>query len=125
MNEFRSSTSVRSAIARRAGTRPRLDSGPVVALERMWKDKGGGRWDHIEEYNREAGIGNRPWLCRLRMVDRAGKIAASRDAWREWRAALALLAGHFRSAPHALARWTVTESLPEAEPWLVETVKGD
>lgn len=102
----------------RRGTRPALDGGPVVALERMWKDRGDGRHDHIEEYNAKAGIGNRAWLCRLRLVDRADEINTSRAAWLEWRGAVALLVGHFRSAPHELTRWRVSESLPLAEPWL-------
>lgn len=101
----------------RAGTVPVLDGGPVVGLERIWKDKGDGRWDHVEEYNGSAGIGNRAWLCRLRKVDRAGAIGDSREAWREWRGAVAMLAGHFRSAPQELKRWAVTAALPLAEPW--------
>ena len=101
----------------RAGTRPALADGPVVALERMWKDRGDGRWDHIEEYNAGYRGGKVPWLCRLRMVDRASAISDSRAAWREWQGALATLAGHFRSAPQELKRWAVTDSLPLAAPW--------
>lgn len=101
----------------RAGTRPVLDAGPVVALERMWKDKGDGRHDHVEEYNAAARIGNRAWLCRLRLVDRSKEISASRVAWREWREGVGMLAGHFRSAPSELERWAVTDALPVAAPW--------
>lgn len=108
----------------RAGTRPALDGGPVVALERIWKDKGDGRWEWRHEYHPKYKAGGRPWLCPLRLVDRAEQVTASRAAWRQWRDALALLAGHFRSAPGELTRWAVSESLPDAEPWACDNVKG-
>lgn len=108
----------------RAGTRPELDDGPIVTLERIWKDSGCGRSEWRTEYSADYRGGKVGWLCPLRLVDRAEEVAASRAAWRSWCDSLSLLAGHFRSAPQELTRWKVADSLPSAAPWEGAEVKG-
>lgn len=109
----------------RAGTRPEWDAGPVIRLEpAKWKDRGYGKEEPVYEYRKGWHGGTRPWLCRLRLVDRAEEVAEARACWREWCDSLALLAGHFRSASQELTRWKVADSLPSGAPWEDAEVKG-
>ena len=106
----------------RLGTRPGLPRGQVIAVRPAFMRE---IVPGVEEpgviYNAKAGIGNRPWMCPVRIVDRGEHLSQGRALWRCWHGALATLAGHFRSAPHELRQWRVDDALPPSAPWELDT----
>lgn len=63
-----------------------------------------------------------PQYCHVRVECSAAEINAARRFYAAWVDGLATVAGHFRSHPHRLARWTVTgpkAPARPADPWEV------
>jgi len=76
----------------RTGTRPDWMEGEVTHYEPVdgWKDdKEGARVPKRYDYDITVGIGHRPWLCRVRIVNQPSMIIFARAQYGEWWQAMA------------------------------------
>lgn len=100
----------------RSGTRPDWMEGAVPHFKPVdgWKeDKADQRVPRRYDYNINAGIGNRPWLCRVRLVNHPDMIAYARRQYLEWWEALAVLSGRME-----LREYNALPPSAAAKPWM-------
>ena len=102
-----------------------------------WREGAEPRWEPCETrqrpdgtrvpvytYNRDAGIGNRPWLCPMRFIDDPVSIDWARRVYDAWWRGLVALAGAFTANRERLSAHTVTGPAVAAAPWKAQETTG-